>query len=356
MPLNRLRVGQWAMFLLILVSGLAAITLLYSSTQLDKRTPIEEVLTDRHKQLIATVSDMSKWLIGLASGTLIGLVGLRLGINKNDNSWIETVPLIAYAFLLLSLYGGFLSYQATANILRIGPLDNLYGDQYRFPILVQFWALVIALILIAGRLFGGKKSAILQIIAIMVMTCAAAHGEQRKGFAEKECAQGWFKERFNVDVQDVSGVLDLIHKVEKRSKLRGPSSCIDENAVLDEVRFSSFHTGAQDTEQEFDKYVTSLNMELSNPDASTSSVIHSVIDLLSPWDNGSLEVLNIKASRGPCTILLNGTEIGLTNWIRRIRPGTYTLTVVRNYRTVYTSNDLQLVAGKPITIDVDEAR
>src|ERR1700675_170229 len=95
-------------FLTILSLGLLATTIAYkTTTTIDPGPIIDELLTERHKELIATESELSKWLMGIASGTIAAIVGIRLRSEKTGDLF-DFIPMVAYAFLLNSLYGGFL--------------------------------------------------------------------------------------------------------------------------------------------------------------------------------------------------------------------------------------------------------
>ncbi len=74
----------------------------------------------------------------------------------------------AYAFLLLSLYGAFLSYDAATDIIRTAPLKYLYGDQLVLPVLIQFWTLVIALVLLGVWLFRGSRKVMISGVIVML--------------------------------------------------------------------------------------------------------------------------------------------------------------------------------------------
>ena len=126
-----------AALLLVLLLGFTLVTARYRSIQVRAPKPrAEETLTERHKELIRAQGDLSKWLLGLSSGALVALLGLVLK-EPERKDLLDIVPMTAYGSLLLSLYGAFLYYEATAHILRFGPLDYLFADQYRFPMLVQ---------------------------------------------------------------------------------------------------------------------------------------------------------------------------------------------------------------------------
>lgn len=120
--------------LLVLIIGFGSRDRLLSGPSkgiLPNRAPTS-CLSDRHKELIHAQGDLSKWLLGLASGTLAALLGLVFK-EPERGDLLNIMPMTAYGLLLLSLYGAFLYYEATAQILRLGPLDYFFADQYRFP-------------------------------------------------------------------------------------------------------------------------------------------------------------------------------------------------------------------------------
>jgi hypothetical protein len=341
--------APYILFLGIILIGVLAITLAYRASQTTSPPePVNEEVTERFKQLTQAHSEMSKWLLGLASGALAGLIGLRLKDPTNENL-VEKTPMAAYAFLVLSLYGAFLSYEAAINVLRFGPLAYVYGDQFKFPVLVQFWSLIIAVTLLGVWLFRPRKAA---LVLFMVMAGCVPEAKAQE-FSAKPCIQNWYKDRLGSSEAPADRAIDVLRKIEKKPEARKVKSCVDVESVLDELRFSSVQAGKPDTSAGFDSYLAGLDDELNHPGLTASAIVHSIIELMSPWDE-SLAVLSVRARNGTYQILLNATEVGLTNWTRRLKPGTYTIRVVRNFKVAYSSDSLTLGADESKVIDLDK--
>jgi hypothetical protein len=292
---------------------------------------------------------MSKWLLGLASGALAGLIGLRLKDPEN-NDLVGNVPMAAYAFLLLSLYGAFLFYDATVDIFRRGPLTYLYGDQCKFPVLVQFWSLIAALVLLGAWLLRPKTRVAMLLLFLIAGLVPSTKAQE---LDTKSCLQKWYKDRLGTNDASVTTALSVIHKIQSQPHAKPPKTCVDIDSVLDQLRFSAIDSGKLDNRPGFDAYLKTLEDELSHPDLSTSDIVHSVIDIMSPWDQ-PLAVLSIRASSGTYRILLNATEVGVTPWTRRLKPGIYSIRIVKDLRAAYSADDLTLTADETKVIDVDK--
>jgi hypothetical protein len=144
----------------------------------------------------------------------------------------------------------------------------------------------------------------------------------------------------------------LLRKIEVQPNARPIKTCIDVDSVMDQLRFSSFDSGKHDTLVEFNSYLKNLSDELNHPDLSMSDVVAKIIDLMSPWDK-PVAVLAVRSDKGTYQIILNATQVGITNWARRVVPGTYRIRVVKDLRVVYSSNGLTLAPGENRTIDID---
>ncbi len=83
-----------------------------------------------------------------------------------------------------------------------------------------------------------------------------------------------------------------------------------------------------------------------------SDVVHSIVDIMAPWDQ-PLGVLSVHSSKGTYSILINGSPVGLTNWSRRLLPGTYRIRVAKDYKAVFAENHFIVTAGETKVIDVD---
>ena len=345
------RNGSWAVFLSILLLGVIGVTIGYRSARLNPpRDPAVEEVTERYKQLASAQGDMSKWLLGLASGALVGLIGLRLQHPENSEL-VGNVLMAAYALLILSLYGAFLSYQATVDIFRRGPLNYLYGDQFRFPVLVQFWSLIAALTLIGAWLFRLKAKLVLILVCLILELVPTAKAQEVDA---KSCLQNWYKDRLGTKDQSVTAALSVIRKIQSQPQGRSPKTCVEFDSVLDQLRFSAVDAGKPDDLTGFDAYLTTLQDELSHPDLSTSDVVHSIIDIMSPWDE-PLAILSVRA-RGTYYVILNANPVGVTNWTRRLKPGTYNIRVVKDFQVAYSADTLRLEADETKVIDIDKVR
>jgi hypothetical protein len=333
------------------VCGLIVITIAYRASQMmTPNAPSDEVLSDRQRLLLASVSEMSKWLLGLASGAIAAVAGLRLK-EANNRDVISVLPMIAYAFLLLSLYGAFLSYDATINILRLGPLNYSYGAQLEFPVLVQFWTLVLGLSFLGLWLFRRNAVPAVALLVLMSFLAVPAHAQAAADLSR--CTEGWYKDRLKISPPTSGLAVAVLEKLEHRPGARQITNCIDADSVLDQIRFASTQADDQDASVNFEKYLTALNEELAYPGLGTSDVVLAVMKIMSPWEM-PLGVLSIHSSKNTYNILLNTSLVGITNWARRLQPGTYRIRVIRHLDSVYSDNSLTIKANETKDIDLDK--
>jgi hypothetical protein len=337
-------------FLAVLTVGLLGTTMAYRGTELlGPSNVIDEKLSDRHKELIGTELELAKWLMGIASGSIAAIVGIRLRSEKSDDIF-DFIPMIAYAFLMNSLYGGFLSYQATLNVLRYGPLNYLYGSQLQLPILVQFWSLIVGLMLLSVWLFRRKNKII--VASLILLSCCAAP-VRSANVDEKQCVAHWTQDR-KLDAElNQQLLLELIHSVGSIKDAKPIRSCQDIEIVLDTLRFDSALAGNADTSAAFNSYLKSIQSELSSPDLGTSDIVQGLVKLMAIWDK-SFGVLSVRSSKGPFTVLIDGEEMGFTNWIGRLKPGPHRIRVTAKGCVAYASDSYVISADDSKEINVDE--
>jgi hypothetical protein len=343
---------KWSVlsFLAILTLGMLGTTLAYRRTQLvGPSNLIDEKLSDRHKELISTELELAKWLLGIASGSLAAIVGIRLR-NEKSGDLFDFIPMIAYGFLLTSLYGGFLSYQATLNVLRLGPLDYLYGNQMQFPILIQFWSLIAGLILLSVWLFR-RNSKI--VIAALILFCCCSSPAPAAAVGEQQCLQHWSKDRGLRLESEEDVVVDLLHRLGRVKDAKTIKNCADIEVILDTLRFDSTLAGNEDTSTAFNRYVKSIDSELSHTELSSSDVVQALVKLMAIWDK-PFGVLSVRSSKGPFTVLIDGVERGFTNWLGRLEPGLHRIRVMAKGVVVYTSDNLAISEGSTKEINVDD--
>ena len=340
----------WILFIAVVALGLIVITIAYRASQtIAPNAPGDEVLSDRQKLLLASVGEMSKWLLGLASGAIAAVAGLRLKEADNEDV-ISVLPMIAYAFLLLSLYGAFLSYDATINIVRLGPLNYSYGAQLELPVLVQFWTLILGLSFLGVWLF--RRKAVPAAVAMFLIAFFAVPAQAQEADLPG-CAERWYKDRLNMSPPTSRLAVSVLKKLEQRPGGKQITSCIDADSVLDQIRFASTQANDQDPSVNLEKYLVALNEELGHPDLGTSDVVLAIIQIMSPWEK-QLGILSIHSSKNTYNILLNTNLVGITNWARRLEPGIYRIRVMRHLDSVYSDNSLTIKANETKDIDLDK--
>ena len=351
MNLRKLRRNwPWISFIVVVALGVIVITLAYRASQaVPPNIPSDEQLTERQKLLLSSEGEMSKWLLGLASGALAGVAGLRLK-EASSQDVISVLPMIAYAFLLLSLYGAFLSYDAAINIVRVGPLNYAYGAQLEVPVLVQFWSLLLGLSFLGVWLF--RRKAVQAVVLLAAMSCLglSAHAQETN---LPNCAEHWYKDRLNTSLPGSGLAVSVLKQLEQRPGGKPITSCIDADSVLDQIRFGSTQANQEDASVTFEKYLGALNDELGHPGLGTSDVVLQVIKIMSPWDK-HLGILLVHSSKNTYNILLNTNLVGMTNWSRRLEPGTYRIRVIRHFDSVYSDNALVIRADETKDIDLDK--
>jgi hypothetical protein len=338
------------LFLVILLLGIPLTTAGYRLSRLSApNQPIEETLTERHKQLASAEGDMSKWLLGLASGALASLIALRFK-DPDNKSLLSAAPMTAYAFLIISIYGAFLSYEANIDILQTGPLLYMYSDQFRFPVLVQFWSLFVALLFLGVWIFRPNSEKVALPVAVLLFVCLTPANAQTVDL--NKCATNWYADRLPKESASPDLAISVLQKLEKQPGAKNIATCVDADAVLDQLRLAASLSDDTTLREHFSKYLEALVDELSHPGLSMSNVVHTIVQLMSPWDS-PLGVLSVRSSKNTFTILIDAQVVGITNWCQRLPPGTYRIRVARNLTAVYSEDHFTLAAGDNKVIDVD---
>jgi hypothetical protein len=104
--------------------------------------------TERQKIYIERYTDLNKWLIGLAYAMLAGIVTRH--VSAREKGFETSLPMgIGSIFLLLSLFAGFLSYEALLIALSSKTLDHIGSPLTAYPIAIQMILLGIATTLLA---------------------------------------------------------------------------------------------------------------------------------------------------------------------------------------------------------------
>jgi hypothetical protein len=351
-----------ALFIGIVVLGAALVTGLYRRVAVAPPPPDAGTvggLSDAQKLLVETQSSLSKWLLGLAYATLAGLFGFRIK-SPDDERFRERFPLVACALLVISLYGGFLFQQATLLVLARGPSNLLFGDGILLTLQVQFWFLAFGLAVLTLWLFrsSGKGAKTAASLIVFLFTVYPQAGGAERPDSVRSCVEAWHDDRkVSLPLASAEEEAKLVEALAAREKvvLKRADLCAFTASILDELRFSIVQYGDDSTVAvKMTAAVSSLRQDLNNPNFAPGDLVQKVLRLSQVWRVPS-GLLDVVARNGRFEIFLSGTMVGVTNWTRRLTPGTYSLKFTRDglRRTEY-DRQVSIEDGKLVRIEIGE--
>jgi hypothetical protein len=112
-------------------------------------------LSDRDKTYIDKSTDLSKWLTGIAYALLAGLVTRRLA-GDAEKRFRSMSCILGVGLLILSLYAGFLSYEAVLIVTSSKPTWMIRSRLTSFPVESQLWLLAAATVSLVFTFFTSK--------------------------------------------------------------------------------------------------------------------------------------------------------------------------------------------------------
>jgi hypothetical protein len=323
------------------VLGLVTLTVLYRFAQTELPVPSSDVglsdkINDVQKLLLESEQNMSKWLLGLAYGTVVAILGARFR-DQSETRMIEALPLCALSFLLVAIYAAFLFLDGTVFVLSKGPLYQMYGPVLQIPLLAQFWCLVIALGLLAVWLYGPRKSAVKLIITLIMLMSTALQGAAQDNTKSNKCISKWRTSRGVSEVTDAQAMAVLSH-LKTKTHYHPPSTadCDYMFTVLDAVRTSwaidVFMRTAQGVSPlSIQDYLSNVDASFTAPGLSESDIASRLVQLTALWRQAS-GILEVEAP-DPNSVLVDDALIGITTTMVRLPVGTYHLEV-RNAKNV----------------------
>ncbi|ANN68147.1 PEGA domain-containing protein [Bordetella bronchialis] len=307
------------------------------------------ILTDAEKKLIEVRESTSKWLLALAAGLLPGLV-----ISKTSRDELamqqQLIPMIAGALLVISIYGFFLSQQAIEFVLSRGPQYHLYSGVSRFPILLQFWTLVLALFLLMIHLFHlARKRGTLPMAALVVLalTDPKADAAMLAPTVAKPCIEAWASNReLPLDPTELGLALSVVTGIAARTNASPANACEFVSSTLDQARYIAVaRTGGPDARPEFAELLNAIDKDLRATGISPGAILSKLLSIAAVWEAPS-GLLRIEGKPNGATVLLNMQEVGFTNLDLRLAPGKYTVEVLVDGAVVFRQTNVSIEEEK----------
>lgn len=377
---RRIQARPFSVFFGVLALALILSTQLYYRSQFSSgsKPATWDEITERHKELLSEEQEMSKWLLSISSGALTATLLTRLSSGKQvaegEKERVSTV--IAWACLIVSLYGGFLSYQMQISVLQRGPMDLVYEKAFLVPTLIQMYFLLLGLLALGWSVFRQKKMAAVALVFLFLGFAGRAAQAQKtqkpdhtqtQNQDQKTCIKNWYADREhapNVDPTVADHFLTSLARKAARQPLdkqtdpqaaaagRTETTCDVVNRTLDRVRLQLVHdTGQPETVDTFTAYLQGFLKELDRPGASVGDAVARFMEALMPWA-GPFGVLGFHvlpdAKTNPVySVILDNLQVGYTPLGLRVRPGPHRILVMPliGYEPIFQSNDYVIKDG-----------
>jgi hypothetical protein len=325
---------------------------------------------------------MSKWLLSISSGALAATLLTRLFSGKQavEGEKERVSKVVAWACLIVSIYGGFLSFQMQLSVLQRGPMDLVYEQAFLVPTTIQMYFLLLGLLALGWGVFRQKKIA---AVALMLL-CLGFTGRNAKAQNlaqdgqkpdhrpaqnqdQKTCIKIWYADRehapdFNLTVADhfltslankaARQPLDLQSDSQAPASVSAENTCGVVNRTLDRVRLQLIHdTGQPETADTFTAYLQGFLKELDQPGASVGDSVARFMEALMPWGAPfgvlGFHVLPDAKTNPVYSVILDNLQVGYTPLYLRVRPGSHKILVMPliGYDPVFQSNNYVISDG-----------
>ena len=349
-------------FLLVVALGVVAATAAYRhfQTSLDEvdaaknRARIE--LTDTDKKLIEARDSTSKWLLGLAFALLPGLV-IKRSADGDATPQRKLLPLFAAASIIVSMYGFFLSQDAVVFVLSRGPQYHLYGRLSEFPIIVQFWSLISAVIALMLHWFRSAPNIQFPTVGLALAVFLSTGDASSAPLPTAElrtCVSGWALSRgVTFTAPQLSSVERVLKKLAVRSKIHSTARCDYYSSQLDHLRWMAYQESSSDSVESINGFVAATDLALSKAGLSPGDAVDKLLALSAIW-RGASGLIKIETKAPGALVLLNRRPVGLTTFEVRVAEGTYVIEVLRAGAAVYVNQDVKIVDGQLWQVSVEK--
>ena len=347
---------RWTFYLFaaLILTGVLGTTYVYRHFQaseseasvLENRATI--VLSDADKKLIEVRDSTSKWLLGLAMALLPGLV-VKKSAEGETTVQDELLPLLAGATLVISLYSFFLAQDSVAFVLSRGPQYHLYGWVSNFPILLQFWSLLIALVMLMSHWLKPRTKVMFPTLAIFLAMLAPSDDVYAVSFSTnsaKPCVVAWAKSREVTFSDDEVGLAARVTaSLARRSNVSPIDVCEFVRVQLDQVRFSASQASARSKQPSIVDALRDTNDDLKNTAISSGTALERLLSLGALWRTPS-GLLHLEGTPKGATVIINSRPVGFTNLDLRLAPGKYFVEVVADGEVIFRKADVLIEDGK----------
>jgi len=358
------RLSSFALFIVTMLSGILLSTLLFRLAQTTSfqppgmsARPYTGTMTDAQKLYIGARSATSELLFKIAFATLAALIGLQM---SNAQSRFSQRGIFAAAGLLFtSLYAAFL-FQVGVSRSMEASLDEMFGAVLGYPIMLQFWFLFAALVLIAASLFRGPRhhAAVIAFAALL-----GAVPLQAETTASRQCVSGWAKshdiELSPAATADAARVVEIL-AAKQKLKVTAGNRCAVVTTMLDAVRYTALRDGKPETGtaagDALAKMLRDARKTAEAPNFSPGELLRQLLSIAQIWtvDSG---VFDIDAKETLFVTVISRSDpkrpqwLGYTRWLLRLPPGSYNIRLADGTRIVF-DRTIDLAADARVPIDI----
>jgi hypothetical protein len=322
-----------------------------------KARPYTGIMTDAQKLYIGARSATSELLFKISFATLAALIGLQL---SNAQSRVSQRGIFTAAGLLFtSLYAAFL-FQVGVSRSMEASLDEMFGAILGYPIMLQFWFLFAALVIIAAALFRNPRhgAAIMAFVALL-----GAAPLQAETPASRQCVVDWAKSH---DIQlpsaaakDAARVIEIL-AAKRGLKVTTGNRCAVVTTMLDTVRYTALRDGKPETGAEagaaLAKMLRDARKTAEAPNFSPGELLRQLLSIAEIWtvDSGIFDI-DAKDTLFVTVISRSNPKrpqwLGYTRWLLRLPPGSYNVRIADGTRIVF-DRTIDLAADARVPIDI----
>lgn len=288
-------------------------------------------LSNSQDKLLAQRNDLSKWLLGLAFATLVGLMGLQMKQESHYRPADSFLSMTAAGLLITSIFGAFLFQEDAVEALE-KDIQLIYGAYLEAPLQIQFYTLLAALVLLAIWVLRPAKS--ITLLGLLLLLALPGTAQQ------STCIEKWAVDRKIELPADARQPLEsLIGTIRSKSEatVSADDECTYVASVADQLRGLAREENPN-SDAALAQLLKNLETQANAANALPGDWISRLVEGSKIWRPVPHARLEIRSSPEGLQIRLKGEPAGWTNWVNRVRPGEYSLELLRYNRVVYSEH------------------